>query len=348
MNKYLAVLTVTAFLGTGCKTSYQKGFDAGYTSTYSTGYNQTYDTGVANGSADGAIDGSADGYSDGHTQGYGQGYDDAFDIYASTDYQNGYSAGSTSGYNQGYSNGTTLGSNAGYSDGYADGQDDSYIDNYNMGYSDGDADGYNDGYATGYGDYFASGYGVGYSDGSTVGYNDGYDDGFDDGYYDASMGFSASKNPAIALAAQVNSDLVDYAALPKFDKAQAVSSMALNHADGGSVDLEKLAALKEQHYLGAIKNQLSAKFGLSASSAGKIANVVHQFNKTAGSRELTVEDASAFSKNLVGFDMASIEGAVKKSAKGESNDLDLLLDKAAGKLDMSPENFNNMITTIFF
>lgn len=347
MNKYLAVLTATAFLGTGCKTSYQKGFDSGYSGTYSTGHSETYNSGLSSGEAAGRVDGQAAGYSDGHTQGYAQGFDHAFDLYASADYQLGFGAGSTAGYNLGYNEGESLGAYQGSIDGYQNGLDDSYVDNYNNGYSIGSADGNNDGYTNGYADYFSSSYSSGYSVGSTNGYNEGYDIGWNDGYNDG-LGNSVSKNPAIALASQVNSDLVDYAALPKFDKTQALTSMALNHADGGSVDLEKLAALKEQFYLGAIKNQLSAKFGLSTASATKIANIVHQFNKAAGSRELTTEDASAFSQNLVGFDMNSIENAVRKSAKGESSDLTKLVEKAAGNLDMSPESFNNMITTIFF
>jgi hypothetical protein len=148
----------------------------------------------------------------------------------------------------------------------------------------------------------------------------------------------------------VNADLIDYSALPKFDSQNAIEmgTIVLNHADGGTVDLEKLGALKEQHYLNAMKNQLEVRFQLTSDSATRIATIAHQFNKLSGSRELTSEDASSFTKNLIGFDMHQIETAVKKSMQGQSSDLDSLLESAAKNVGTSPEKFNSMITEIFY
>ena len=94
--------------------------------------------------------------------------------------------------------------------------------------------------------------------------------------------------------------------------------------------------------------QIQARFGLSKQSAQKVAVTAHQFNKLAGSRALTAEDASAFSKDLIGFDMGQIETAVRKSAKGESSDLKSLVDKASQNMGTSPEQFNKILTEIFY
>jgi hypothetical protein len=78
-----------------------------------------------------------------------------------------------------------------------------------------------------------------------------------------------------------------------------------------------------------------------------MATVAHQFNKVAGSRDLTEADASAFTKELIGFDMGEIAGAVIESKKGQSDKLNALLNKASKKVGTSPEDFNSMISTIF-
>jgi len=109
----------------------------------------------------------------------------------------------------------------------------------------------------------------------------------------------------------------------------------------------KLIALKEQHYLNAMSSQLQTRFGLTHTSAQRMATVAHQFNQVAGSRDLTEADASAFTKELVGFDMGQIATAVVQSKKGDSEMLNALLEKASKKVGTSPEDFNNMISTIF-
>jgi hypothetical protein len=122
---------------------------------------------------------------------------------------------------------------------------------------------------------------------------------------------------------------------------------ALDGGAYGSVDMEKLAALKEQHYLNAMSSQLQSKFSLNATSAKRMATVAHQFNKVAGSRDLTEADASAFTKELIGVDLGEITTAVDESRKGKSEKLNSLLEKAAGQVGTLTENFNEMVFTIF-
>lgn len=390
MNKYLVVLMATAFLGTSCKSKYQQGFDAGYGQGYSQGKDETYQTGYNDGLSAGQTDGYNTGFSDGNTQGYNEGYGQARTDFASEDYNNGFADGETQGYTNGYTVGYNGGFLDGKEDGLTDGFDDGYTNGYNQGFNQGDADGYEDGYTFGYADGFydgetqgytlgyndgyadgdsdgyAQGYNDGYYDAGDTGYNDGFDSGWSDGYdiayedgydqgfndgYDYGLGLSApTTNPSVKLANQVNKDLINYAALPKFNSKSVLESgtIVFSHDNGGSVDMEKLAALKEQFYLNAMGSQISQNFGLSAESAKRIATVAHQYNKIGSSRSLTDKDASAFSKELIGFDMAEIESAVKKSAQGQSSDLKNLLDEASKKIGTTPENFNKMISEIFY
>lgn len=346
----------------GCKSSYEKGFDSGYGDGYAQTYQNAFDEGYADGHDEGQVAGHEDGYNAGHADGYTQGYGQSRDDFASADYLSGYDDGNAQGYSDGYDTGHADGMVNGGVDGYADGATDGYNDGYGYGHSDY----YNDGYDDGWDDGRSNGYSDGSYDGASDGYHDGYDDeydwaydsnygdgyddGYDDGYGDGYYGFSfKSHSPMAKLARQVNSDLINYSSLKKFDSASTLERGSIVYSgDAGSVDIEKLAALKERHYLNQMSSQLSARFGLSFESAGRIATIAHQFNRLAGSRVLTDEDASAFSKELIGFDMGEIKNAVKNSMKGESQDLNKLLEEASGKVGVTPEKMNRMISELFY
>lgn len=349
MNKYLCVLLATSFLGVSCKKKYNEGFDAGYTQGYDETYSGAYSDGLSDGEAQGAVDGYSNGYTDGNDLGYDEGYDQAYNDFASDDYQAGFETGNAIAYDLGFETGSELGYQVGVGDGILDGEADGYAVGYDIGYSNGYSTGYDSGYSAYYDDGYYAGDSAGYSSGYSSGYSAGEADRPDDssGYGSSFAANIRSVNPSVQLAMNVNADLVDYASLPKFDSSTS-STIAMNFADSGTVDLEKLAALKEQHYLKAIQNQLELKFGLSQSSAIKVASIAHQFNKIAGSRELTSEDASQFSKNLIGFDINEIETAVKKSMQGNSAELKELMNSASKNIGTSPEKFNSIITDIFY
>lgn len=350
-------LWVCALLAVSCKSSYEKGFDAGYDDGHAQTYQNSFDDGYADGNEQGQVAGQTDGYNSGHVVGYDEGWGEARDSGASADYLAGYDTGMDLGYSDGYANGHVDGMDIGSTDGFNQGADDGYNDGYDVGYDGFYGAGYNDGFNHGHDD----GYDDGYDDGELDGYDDGYDyayddayddaydEGYDDGYYSGYGASSKSNSPMAKLAQQVNSDLINYSALKKFDsKSTLENGSIVFNADAGSVDIEKLAALKERHYLNEMSAQLSARFGMGFESASRVATVAHQFNRLAGSRALTDEDASAFSKELIGFDMADIEGAVKKSLKGESNDLNELLNQASDKVGVSPEKMNRMISELFY
>jgi flagellar biosynthesis/type III secretory pathway protein FliH len=349
MKKYVVILIAASFLGTGCKKKYEEGFNAG----------------KQDGIVQGRLDGSDEGYSNGFSDGVQQSYDTAFTQGHADGLVTGYSEGSdyflTAGFEEGHSDGQydgqIAGDQAGYAVGYNTAYDSfyssSYIngedDGYDDGYSDGRSDGYDDGYSDGSDDSYYDGYDDGFDDG----YDDGYYDGYDDGYYDSSDQGRAngsaikSNNPSVKIAAMVNSDLIDYSKLKRFN-SRPYLSIGLNHADNGTLDMEKLSALKEKHYLTQMSHQIQVRFGLSSDRSYNIAKAANQFNKLSGTRELTDKDAELFATNVIGIDIKSIENALAKSMKGDSKLLNELLKSVAVHNETSPEKVNQIITEIFF
>lgn len=360
MKTYLALLVSISFLGVGCKDRYQEGFNAGQVrglqdgrtdgynagdrAGYTAGYNSQFTVGQNAGYADGVAQGYADGqaYYTTHNN-YADGFNDGFTF--------GFADGKTDGYNAGYSSTYTNSYNSAYATGEAQGFNVGYNNGYNYGFNNGNNQGRTDGYYDGYAYTYGSYYNYGYNQGVSAGMNDGYNAGFNDGYYDAYYGLSnasRSSNKSVKLAAMVNQDLVNYSTLKKFDEKSAMNSIGLSHADSGTVDMEKLASMKEQYFLNQMGKQIEAKFGLSFERSMEVAKVAHQFNKLAGSRELTDKDADSFASSIIGHNLKEVEGAMKKSMEGDSSALNSLLEDIATKNETSPENVNKIIRTIFF
>jgi len=335
MNKYIVLIVAIIFLGSGCKKKYEEGFNAG----------------KIDGLAQGRIDGEQEGYADGHIQGISEVYDTAFDQGMEQGLIDGYQEGSdyfaTAGYDEGHSDGYYDGGIQGHMDGYDIGYNSAYNHHYDVQYDIGEDDGYSDGRSDGLDDGYDDGYSDGGNDGYDDNYNDGWNDGYDDGYSDGYGSSVKSNNPSVKLAAMVNADLIDYTKLAKFD-SKSIVSVGMSHADNGTVDMEKLAALKEKHYLNQMGRQIQAKFGLSSDRSLKIAKVAHQFNQLSGSRELTEKDAELFAVGVMGASMKDVEVAMKKSMKGESELFDKLLNDIASHNGTTPEKVNGIISQIFF
>lgn len=352
----------------GLTQGYNAGFTAGANGSYQTGYNDGRAAGQTEGFNDGRAyytshntyghgydDGFVIGFNDGKLDGGDDGYEDAYNAHFDIGRANGYNVGLADGLSDGYNSGFNRGDIDGFNDGVEDGAAATYQNGYNAGYAAGDYQGFNDGYEDGRYDGNQVGYDAGYADGSddgdAAGYSDGYDDGWTDGVYAGTYGLSSaskSSNPSVKLAALVNSDLINYSSLKKFDSQAARSSLGLSHADASTVDMEKLATIKEQYFLNQMGQQIQARFGLSSERSKEIAVVAHQFNKLAGTRELTDKDADAFAVSIIGHNLKDIESAVKKSAKGESELLNKMLSDIADHNKTSPENVNSIISTIFF
>jgi flagellar biosynthesis/type III secretory pathway protein FliH len=292
----------------------EDGYDDGYQVGYDGAYTPAYNAGVVTGLATGQVDGEIDGLQDGEVDGYEDGYNAAYEATYNANYDYGLSDGITDGSN------STTAYNLGY--------DATYSNSYDAGYSDGDIAGTNDG--------------------ATDGYADGYDVGWTDGY-NASYGLNQkSNNPVVKLAMMVNKDLIDYNGLKKFNSQAASASLGMSAGGDASVDMEKLAALKEQHFLNQMASQLEVKFGLSAERSSELATVVHQFNQLAGTRELTDKDANAFAKEIIGTSLKDVDAAVRASLKGNSEMLNVMIDDIATHNQTSTEKVNAMISQIFF
>jgi len=72
-----------------------------------------------------------------------------------------------------------------------------------------------------------------------------------------------------------------------------------------------------------------------------------EWNKLSSARSVTADDANAFSKELLGFDINSAVEAYKKSVEGDATDLNTLIDQAAQVNGTTPEHINELMTTMF-
>jgi len=133
-----------------------------------------------------------------------------------------------------------------------------------------------------------------------------------------------------------------------YDRISGTFVRYQSHPETDLKAMEKLAALKEKHYLNQMGRQIQAKFGLSSDRSLKIAKVAHQFNQLSGSRELTEKDAELFAVGVMGASMKDVEVAMKKSMKGESELFDKLLNDIASHNGTTPEKVNGIISQIFF
>jgi hypothetical protein len=342
----------------GSAIAYETGFAEGEVEGYNSGFSQaeTYfaTAGYSEGFADATPLGTADGADDGYDDGYTTGYDAQFIVGQNEGTIDGQVDGTIAGAAEGSVDGVADGSFDGANDGYNDGYDDGYANGFGVGVFDGETDiaTFDAGYADGYDDFYGDAYLLGEVDGAIAGaddgYADGYDLGFDDGY-DASYGLNKqSDNPVVKLAIMVNKDLIDYDNMEKFNTKTAAASLGMADPNASIVDMEKVVALKEAHYLNQMATQLKTRYGLNSKRSFELAKVVHQFNKLAGTRELTDEDANAFAKNAIGTSLKNVDTAVRASLKGNGEMLNTLVENVAAHNETSAENVNAMISQLFF
>lgn len=334
MKKYsnLAVLATASMLvlSVSCSDRYQEGFDAGKKQGYEEGY----------------ADGDADGF------------ERAKEYFASADYNDGFNDGKAAGITIGYASGKTDGLALGYTQGYNVGKSDGYNQGYNVGksagYDIGYDDGYDDGKVAGYSQGFDAGYDDGYMDGDVAGYSRGYDVGYDDGWDDA-LGLSVGKSGSLRgysnLLSMAHNDIFDYSkiAAPVQSKRGVLvnGTLLMSETSLTNKDTLKRAAVVEQYLVTEMAKQVKGKFGLSAERSLKIAKAANHFRKYSSKRALTAEDTNAYSVEIIGADMNSIESAVEQSRKGDVSGLKSVMEKAAEKNGTSPESMTKIVTELF-
>lgn len=309
----LATLSILSF-GVACNSNdrYQEGFDAG----------------------------KAQGYQEGYAAGDAAGYDRAKAYFQTADYTKGFNDGKAAGITIGYNQGYTVGKNDGLAQGYTNG--------YNAGYSDGDKDGYDRGYDAGYDDGYDDGYDIGYDDG----YGDGYDVGYDDGFADGSLSVGATpklKGYADVLSAFHN-DLIDYSKIkaPKVTKRGLVANgqLLLSEVSMTNKDTIKRQAVVEQYLVVEMAKQVKGKFGLSAERSLQVAKAANHFRKYATKRALTEEDTNAYASEIVGVSFKQVEKAFDASLKGDLSKMNNIMEKAAEKNGVSPEQMSQIVSKI--
>ncbi|MFP5384649.1 MAG: hypothetical protein ACLGHN_01125 [Bacteriovoracia bacterium] len=354
----LATLSVLSF-AVACNSGdssdrYSEGFAAGKQQGYEEGYDTGYDDGYADGDAAGYARAEAyfasqdynSGYADGRASGLSEGYNTGYTDGKNDGLAEGYTTGYNAGYDDGDADGYTRGYNVGYDDGYADGGTDSYSTGYNAGYTDGYDDGAIDGYDTGYTAGTAYGYDLGYD----VGWDDGYNAGFNDGY-----ALSVGPTPKLSGYADVlsafHNDLIDYSKIdaPKQTKRGLVvnGKLLLSEVSMTNKDTLKRAAVVEQYLVIEMAKQVKGKFGLSAERSLKVAKAANHFRKFATKRALTAEDTNAYATELVGANFKTIEKAYENTMKGDTTELQNVLDKAAEKNGVSPEKMGEIMAKMF-
>ncbi len=383
MNKILtsALVLSISFGLTSCKYS-QSDLDSAVNQAESNGYNNGYNSGYNDGESDGFNSGYAQGQTDGYSQGYAQGVLDAGNLDYNDGYNDGYADGDTAGYNRGYNDGSSVGYTSGYSDGYTDGDADGYVDGYNAGVADGYntgyddgfddgvlvsydvgyddgvndgydvgvSDGYNNGFDDGYDVGVDDGYDIGFDDGYDVGYGDGYGIGFDDGWYAAGGSSSDKRSAAQALTATFLNDLIDFDKMKSPKQVLTDPSnkkLLLSSTAGMTVDTKKKKAILNKYIVGAMKNQLITKFGLSEKRSHQIAKLANHMIKASNSGELNMTTVNSFSEKVLGSNFSKMQDAFKKSIKGNSKELNSIVNKAAELNEITPEHTQKIMGQLF-
>jgi hypothetical protein len=94
-----------------------------------------------------------------------------------------------------------------------------------------------------------------------------------------SSGFKTTSDQSVNMANMVSSDLIDYSAMTNFNSESVLESgsVVLEQTGNSTMDAEKIAAAREQHYLKEMQKQLIANFSLSTESAMKVAKLTHSW-----------------------------------------------------------------------
>lgn len=374
MKTIYNILILASFCLVSCKYSKEE---------YQAAVDVAYDEGFV----DGEPVGYTTGYSKGETDGYSKGYTQAINDHAPAEYwqgkEDGYIAGDNQGaFNRGYGDGVQIGYQNGYStgysdgdaDGYSEGYEDGFDDNYSIGYSDGLArgifegygigyddglddgydlgfdDGYDDGFDRSYGDGLDDGYDIGLDDGYDSGYGDGYDSGYDDGWFEAGGSSTGSKKQAQSLAKTFLKDLINFGSLksPKQVLSDPKNRRALlSSSSGMTVDTMKKKAILNKYVVGAMKNQLIQKYGLSEKRSLQIAKLANHMIDASKTGEMNVATVNRFSKKVLGSDFQEMQDAYKSSLQGNLEEMNALVQKAAALNEITPEHTLKVMTQLF-
>lgn len=174
--------------------------------------------------------------------------------------------------------------------------------------------------------------------------------GFDDGWFEAGGLSTGSKKQAQALAKSFLNDLIDFGKLksPKQVLNDPTNRRALlSSSTGMTVDTMKKKAILNKYVVGAMKNQLIQKYGLSEKRSLQIAKLANHMIDASKSGEMNVSRVNKFSKKVLGSDFKEMQNAYRSSLQGDLGKMNALVQKAATLNKITPEHTLKVMTQLF-
>ncbi len=121
-----------------------------------------------------------------------------------------------------------------------------------------------------------------------------------------------------------------------------VEMLFAQDAEGGK-DLEAVGARIETANVAELSERLVSNFGLSTERAQEVAKLTSGYQKLASKRSLTETEMNKFSQELVGMNYSAAQSAMEKHFQGDSKEYNSLLQKAASKNGVDPEQVSSIM-----
>lgn len=121
-----------------------------------------------------------------------------------------------------------------------------------------------------------------------------------------------------------------------------VEMLFAQDAEGGK-DLETVGARIETANVAELSERLVSNYGLSTERAQEVAKLSSSYNKLSSKRSLTETEMNKFSQELVGMNYSTAQSAMEKHFQGDSKEYNTLLQKAANKNGVDPEQVSSIM-----
>ena len=111
----------------------------------------------------------------------------------------------------------------------------------------------------------------------------------------------------------------------------------------GGKDLEGVGALMERESVSSLSEKLVANYGLSNERAEKVARLTSSYAKLATKRSLTDSEMNSYTQELLGMNYNEAQRAVEGTMQGDSNAYNRMIERAASKNGLSPEQVQSVM-----
>jgi hypothetical protein len=127
---------------------------------------------------------------------------------------------------------------------------------------------------------------------------------------------------------------------------RAADGREFEETSATSKDLEKVMAYKQQFKMESVTEKLRSEFGLSAARSMQIARLATKL-ASAPRASMTDKDYDAFSKEIIGSSITEFKAAAQSAARGDSQTMNSLIDKAAQVNGIGPEHVNQILNALY-